>query len=340
MSQTDIWKYLNEEELKDFIISLRLLDQLNLTKEKELACLYGVSNHVERHYQPLILEKQDGSARRLLAPDFLLKMIQKNILGHILEALPISSYATAYHRGGGISLNANPHVAKQKILKLDITDFFGSILFPMVYRRVFLPCYFPPAAAGLLTHLCCYRDFLPQGAPTSPAISNLVMKPFDEYMGKWCAGQGIIYTRYCDDMTFSGDFDPKAVKNKTAGFLKSMGFELNHKKTRILTPAQRQWVTGIVVNKKPQVCGEYRRKLRQELYYCRKYGVKSHLEYKKARRLLLMEEEGCRRYLLSLLGKINFILHVNPQDAYFIKEKGYVKELLFSISSGTFLNPA
>lgn len=335
MPGTDIWKYLSVKECNEFILSFHLLDGLHIPRDKELACLYGISNHVEGHYHKVFIPKRDGTKRKLLAPDFLLKRIQKNILHHILEDMPVSAYATAYHKGGGIALNASVHSSRKGILKLDVTDFFGSILYPMIYQRVFLRTLFPPAAAGLLTHLCCYYDSLPQGAPTSPAISNLVMKPFDEYMGRWCEERGIIYTRYCDDMTFSGDFSPVEVKNKVKGYLYSMGFLLNHKKTRILTPSMRQSVTGIVVNKRPQVSREYRRRLRQEIYYCYKYGVKSHLEHKKLDTYLIMEEEGSRRYLLSLLGKINFILEINPQDSCFTEGKILVREMLdcFTASS-------
>ena len=110
----------------------------------------------------------------------------------------------------------------------------------------------PPAAGVLLTSLCCYRDCLPQGSPVSAAVSNLVMRPFDEYMGTWCRERGISYTRYCDDLTFSGDFNVKEVRDKAENFLKVMGFSLNRKKTRVLGRGQRQCVTGIVVNDFPQ----------------------------------------------------------------------------------------
>ena len=78
-------------------------------------------------------------------------------------------------------------------MKMDIEDFFGSITFPMVLHHAFPAAYFPPAVGVMLAFLCCCHDRLPQGAPTSPAISNLVMKPFYEYMEAWC-GNGKLYT--------------------------------------------------------------------------------------------------------------------------------------------------
>lgn len=240
--------------------------------------------------------------------------MQRNLLAHVLVGLPVSPHATAYRKGVGILQNAAPHAGKAIILRLDIADFFPSITFAMVYARAFPRAYFPPAAAALLTSLCCCRDTLPQGAPTSPAISNLVMRPFDSFIGKWCAELGITYTRYCDDMIFSGDFDAYMVERKVEGLLSLMGFSLNRKKTRVYTPANRQQVTGIVVNRHPQASREYRRALRQELHYCAKFGVDSHLERTLAHRACKEEQ---LRYLQAMLGRVAFVLQLNAQDAFF-----------------------
>ena len=129
-----------------------------------------------------------------------------------------------------------------------------------------------------MTNLCCFREALPQGAPTSPTISNLVMASFDESMGGWCEERQISYTRYCDDMTFSGEFDPGMVIRKVSAYLEQMGMVLNRKKTRVYTRGSRQEVTGLTVNERVQVPRFYRKKLRQEWYYCKKYGVKEHIK--------------------------------------------------------------
>lgn len=321
MENTGLWKYCTPEQSREFLLSLRLLGETDWTKEKQIACLYAVSNHAEQHYHPAEIKKRDGSIRHLLVPDRLLMKIQRNILKHVLEQMPVSRYATAYHRGGGIVANAQMHVGTGRILKLDIKDFFGHILFYHIYSYAFPSIYFPPSAGTLLTHLCCCGEVLPQGAPTSAAISNLVMKPFDTYMGNWCEMRGIHYSRYCDDMTFSGDFDAGTVIRKAGGFLKAMGFELNGRKTRVVSCHQRQEVTGIVVNQKPQVTKEYRRRLRQELYFCEKFGIRSHLEAVRDTRFLADGEAGVWRYWLSLLGRVNYVLHVNPQDPYFLEAR-------------------
>ncbi|WP_367565501.1 reverse transcriptase family protein [Lacrimispora sp.] len=325
MNQTDLWKYCTSEHCRDMLLSFELLGSTGWPDEKVMACLYAFSNHTERHYHAVHIPRGNGTMRRLFVPDKMLMRIQRNILHHILDGYPVSGCATAYRKGTGVADNARVHKGTYVVVKLDIKDFFGSISFPMVYKNAFSGHHFPPAVRTMLTSLCCYKEFLPQGAPTSPAISNLVMKPFDEYMEEWCKDKEISYTRYCDDMTFSGDFNPGQVIRKVSGFLTAMGFELNEAKTRILYRNTRQAVTGIVVNEKVQVSRDYRRKLRQEAFYCLKYGVKSHMEKKRI-------NEGIteNQYLLSLLGKIQYILLVNPEDQWFQEAREKLGQLFTS----------
>lgn len=314
MSNYDLWKYCTPDDVNEAILQFHFLDGAKIKRENNLKCLYAVSNHVEDHYRETYIPKRHGGRRKLLVPDYLLHTIQTNILKQILSKRTVSPYAKAYYPGAKIIENASPHVGAVKILKLDIKDFFENITYLMVYQQAFPAEYFPPAIRTMLTKLCCYKDYLPQGAVTSPMISNLVMKPFDEYMGKWCEERGLHYTRYCDDLTFSGEFDEKEVQNKVRSFLQVMGFELNLKKTKVLKRHHRQSVTGIVVNEKPQVSREYRRKLRREVYYCEKYGVREHLERTNQSEYL---EKGEIRYLQHLIGKVNYILQVNPDDVHF-----------------------
>lgn len=314
----DLWKFCTTEDCREMILSFRLLGRNDWTDEKVMACLYALSNHQKDHYRAVRLSKRNGGFRTLLVPDPLLKYVQKNILHHVLDGFEPAPSASAYHKGASAVLNARIHSGKHRVVKLDLKDFFDSITFSMVQQSAFPGWYFPPQVQALLTALCCSNDRLPQGAPTSPAISNLVLKHYDLYMEKWCGERDITYSRYCDDMTFSGDFSPALVIRKASGFLQELGFELNTEKTKILSTGCRQIVTGIVVNEKPQLCRDYRRKLRQEFYYCQRFGVESHLkkiygdEYFSGE---LAERSGrVRRYLESLLGKLRYVLLVNPED--------------------------
>ena len=308
--RSDIWKYCDKNHSREFLLSLNLTGKLSLTKEKQLALLYGLSNHTEEHYQKIQIPKRNGAWRTLYVPDSLLKYVQKQILHKVLTQLPVSYCASAYKKGCSLKENAAPHTGKSIVLKLDILDFFGNITYISVYQHAFPGELFPPPVRTLLAHLCCYRDFLPQGAPTSPYISNLVLFPFDRYMERWCKNQNITYTRYCDDLTFSGSFEPEAVIRKVSSFLLRMGFEINPKKMKICPQGQRQIITGIVVNEKTQVPKTYRRNLRQEIYYIEKFGLSEHLAH-------IHLDLTPEKYLEHLKGKLRYVLQINPQDREF-----------------------
>lgn len=188
-----------------------------------------------------------------------------------------------------------------------------------VYNRCFLEEYFPKSVRILLTYLCTYNEFLPQGAPTSSYISNLIMRNFDEKIGAFCGENNINYTRYSDDMTFSGDFDVKKVIYKVKDELKKLGMQLNYDKIRVIYSNNSQTVTGICVNEKVQVLRKKRKKIRQEVYYIKKYGLRSHLKKVK------MEDEFS--YILSLLGRINFVLMISA-DKEFMEYRKFILKLL------------
>ena len=269
--------------------------------------LYAVSNNISKHYHKAKLPKKSGGYRNLSVPDEVLKAIQKQIADVLLIHMPVSRYAKAYRFGSSTLRNAKHHVGKQVVLKLDILHFFDSIRYSTVKDKVFPEEIYAEPLRILLTMLCYHKDALPQGAPSSPAITNIILYEFDELVGHWCRERNIAYTRYCDDMTFSGDFEPTEVIRFVRTELRKLGFLLNEQKTRIQRPGQQQTVTGIVVNEKPSIPAVYRRKLRQELYYCRKYGIQEHLQ----KIGLEIPEET---YRMRLLGKVNYVLQAHPDD--------------------------
>ena len=229
--------------------------------------LYGLSNNLDKHYRNAFIPKHDGSKRKLSVPDTILKKVQRSISDNILSHYPISRYATAYTSGSSVQKNASLHVGKQKILKLDIDGFFDHITYSKVKDIVFCKENYSEPIRILLTMLCYYKESLPQGAPTSPAITNIIMCDFDEKIGKYCEENNISYTRYCDDMTFSGDFDEKDVIFVVKDELRKLGLFLKNRKTAVIPNTKRQTVTGIVVNEKIGLTKDYKNKIRQEIYY-------------------------------------------------------------------------
>ena len=156
-----------------------------------------------------------------------------------------------------------------------------------------------------LAHLCCLHHRLPQGAPTSPYLSNIRLNNLDKEISLYTKAKSIRYTRYADDLTFSGDFNPHLLISDISKLIYQDGFSINPQKTRVARSNARQEVTGIVVNSHMQISKSKRKHIRQQLYYIKKFGLDSHLE---------RIHETRSSYLNHLLGQINFALFVNPND--------------------------
>lgn len=313
-----MWKYIGKNECNQFLLSLNLI---NCKDEKNyIKTIYSISNNIEKNYKIYKIKKRNGKYRNICEPSSNLKQIQKRILTNILNNKSISKYAKAYHKGVGLKDNAIPHINKEMILKLDIKDFFENISFVDIYNSCFSIEYFPKSVGMILTYLCTYDNHLTQGSPTSAYISNLVMKEFDEELGNWCNLKNISYTRYSDDMTFSGEFNPSELIVKVRKMLYKLGLELNNNKIHIVHKSSSQNVTGIVVNEKLQVNIKYRNKIRQEIYYIKKFGLSSHMKKSD----INIES---KRYLNKLYGRIIYVLQINEYDKEFIKYKQFIKNL-------------
>lgn len=312
-----MWKYLTDDKYNELLSSFNLVNTTNIKMINKI--LYGISNDIDANYEEIIIHKKNGGLRYLNAPSKNLKSIQRKILKNVLEEKIISNHACAYLKNSSIKDNAKPHINKKIILKLDIENFFDNVNFNMVYKTCFNETLYPKKLGILLTNLCVYNNHLPQGAPTSGFISNLCLRNFDEIVGSFCKSKDISYTRYSDDMTFSGDFNIKEIISLVNKLLYKNGFRLNKKKIKVVTQSTRQQVTGIVVNRKTNVRKSYKRKIRQEMYYIKKYGINSHLK-----RIRVKDKE---LYLRELLGKINFVLQIEKDNVEFIKYKNQIKKI-------------
>lgn len=314
-----MWRYTTQDQIDEFLLSLNLLNMDD--KKAYINKLYAISNNIENNYRVFQIKKRSGKLRTIYEPDDSLKHIQRMILKNILENKSISKYAKAYHSGISLRENALPHTGKKIVLKLDIKDFFDNITFVDIYNSCFPIEYFPKSVGMLLTYLCTYDDHLVQGAPTSAYISNLVMKEFDEVIGDYVSNLGVSYTRYSDDMTFSGDFNPSDIVKKVSKMLIKLNLILNKGKIVVITENKNQSVTGLTVNEYVQVNRKYRDKIRQEIYYINKYGIDSHIKK-------IGYTGDTSKYWKSLYGRILYVLQINREDKEFIKYKEYVKGML------------
>lgn len=279
-------------------------EHLSLLLGYKYKYLLKISNSPESFYRTFSIPKKSGGERIISEPLPDLKEIQHWILAEILDKCPVSGFAKAYVRRRSIRKNAEFHIRKSVVLTIDIKDFFPSIGFGRVFNFFVRLGYSEPVSV-MLGNFCCWNGALPQGAPTSPALSNLLMLSFDKRVAGFIRKHNINYTRYADDLTFSGDFEPGMVIKFIRSVLPDFGLQINEKKVRVRKPGQRQEVTGVIVNEKIQAPKEMRKKLRQSVYYIEKYGLASHLD---------KTENTRANHIFHLLGIANFILFLNPED--------------------------
>jgi RNA-directed DNA polymerase len=273
--------------------------------------------HTSYFYRDFEITKKNGKKRAISEPLPSLKEIQIWILKDILEKVTVSPFAKAYKAKTRLIENLKFHKKQPKVFTLDLENFFPSIKMEWV-EKVFLELDYSKMVSNLLAKLCTRDDSLPQGAPTSPYLSNLIFKEADVVIAEFCKQRKIRYTRYADDLSFSGDFDENELLDTITKTVENLNLRLNKKKTKLMTPDKRQTVTGIVVNDKPQVAFNKRNELRQAMYYIKKFGFDEHRVYKEIKQA---------NYLEHLLGRINFVLQINPKDIEFMEYKAMLYNL-------------
>lgn len=236
-------------------------------------------------YARFTVPKRRGGLRPLEAPNEKLKALQRTVLHRLLNALPTHPAATGFTRGKSIVDNARPHAARGVVINLDLADFFPSITAERV-EALFRSLGWDAAASTILTRICTSDGRLPQGAPTSPALSNLICKKLDARLAALVKRYGGVYTRYADDLTVSF---PAMGRNKRLrprprgrpplgrpeqivgrqvltwlrAIIESEGFRIQmKKKVRVLRPHQRQTATGLVLNQQVNLPRTTRRLIR------------------------------------------------------------------------------
>ncbi|WP_081368087.1 reverse transcriptase family protein [Janthinobacterium lividum] len=266
--------------------------------------IVAVSFRQNGYYRNFFIPKKSGDYREISEPLPSLKIIQRWITENILYRISASRFAKAFVPTRSIKDNARFHKNQKLVLTVDIKDFFLSLSSKLVYK-FFLGCGYSKRVSYFLTRLTTLNGSLPQGAPSSPYLSNLLFSESDEEISTFSRSEAIRYTRYADDLTFSGDFSPCKIITRVRRVLGKLDLRINEKKTRVMKPHQRQIVTGIVVNNKLQAVREIRRNLRQNIHYIEKFGFEYHVARIREHRA---------NYQFHLMGQANFILFINPRD--------------------------
>lgn len=293
--------------------------------------LYRASE--EQRYKSFEIPKRTGGMRPILAPIGLTRELQEKLAPLLLERYSAHPAAQGFLKERSILTNARVHVGQRLVLNIDLEDFFPSINFGRV-RGLFMaePFKLGPAAAALFAQLCTYRNGLPQGAPTSPALSNFIAADLDRRLTRLARESNVRYTRYADDITFSSNQQtlPQTLIVTVAGEGKASvqvaepleraivasGFAINQKKVRLQTRHQRQSVTGLHVNAKANVSRKRIRRLRAMLHAWEKYGIQSAAfeHFLKHRGMLRPPRDPARAYRNVVYGQLSFIKMVRGAD--------------------------
>jgi hypothetical protein len=281
------------------------------------------------HYRYRWIPKRHGDYRLIESPKPTLRAIQRKILHGILDAVPPHEAAHGFRRGRSCLSHAAPHVGRRVVLRMDLRDFFGSMPAGRVHA-LYRTLGYPQETARYLAALCANRvppgkvlqgpgegfslswqqrkklgePHLPQGAPTSPALANLCALRLDFRLAGLARSMGAAYTRYADDLAFSGD-EPlrrraERFGDEVAAIALDEGFEVNFRKTRIMHRSDRQVLTGIVVNEKTNLHRREFDRLKATLHNCLRLGPAS------------QNHEGHPDFRAHLLGRVNHLKRLNP----------------------------
>ena len=276
----------------------------------EVNRLEEILNNVSGHYQEFWMRKRSGGYRMISAPDKDLQAIQSTIYSRILSSVTIvHPAAVGFRCGRSVVDNAAPHLGKRYVLKMDIHDFFGSIRSPRV-RQTFKKIGYPENVSKVLGALCCLHRHLPQGAPTSPALSNIVGYEMDRRLAALAAEYGVTYTRYADDLTFSGDVFPKEqIIPQVKRIIRDEKFEPNHKKTHFMNQSSRKIITGVSVASgvKLTIPKSKKREIRKNVYFILTKGLAEH------QRRIGSHDPA---YLKRLIGMLCYWRAIEPDNTY------------------------
>lgn len=279
-----------------------------------LGCQESFINYVldspSTFYRQIIVKRKRRSDPRIVYEvNSNLKNLHKNILTSITAKVHFPECVQGFVSKRSIVTNASLHLGRKYVLNLDIKDFFDSIKVDKI-TQVFqtrLKC--KQDVAAIFAQLCTFNGCLVQGANTSPILANLVCSDLDEQLIQLGNNYGCSYSRYADDITFSGDRIPK--KKEISLCIESYGFKINPDKYKCKSRGQQQYVTGLTVfdNVMPRIPKRVKKELRQTIYYINKYGLEAHVER--------IDYEGEENQMVSWIdGLIVFMYSVEPEQAY------------------------
>ncbi|WGQ11862.1 reverse transcriptase family protein [Pedobacter gandavensis] len=287
--------------------------------------LFSILENRNNYYKQFRIRKKKGGFRYIDAPKPELYSIQNWIKCFILDQLKFPAELTSYQKGKSIIDNARPHVGKELIVKFDLRNFFESVTEDKVLG-VFRMLGYNTAVSIDLAKACCIdiipehnrgnRKYpfacLPQGSPSSPGISNVSAAMLDYRLTAYATSRNLNYTRYADDITFSGCINRKPALGSIKQIVKEEGFLLNAAKTSYVHRSHQQLVTGLSVNEGISIPKKNRKHIHTHLHNCINFGPYANLERMEVKK---------RNYREWLLGNIIFIQMIHPNEGKLMRKK-------------------
>lgn len=259
----------------------------------------------ESFYRTFEIPKRSGGKREITAPYPSLKYVQTWIYKNILSQAKVHGCAHGFISKRSILTNASMHVNQKCVLKMDLKDFFPSIPKRWVIQ-LFNSLGYEGQVSFFLASLCCYEDTLPQGSPASPSISNIVAMHLDRRLYRLAKRFDLRYSRYADDIAFSGETISSQFIKYASDVISDCGFQVNQPKIRLYGEKGNKIITGVsLATGVPRLPRDYRRQLEKDLYYVDKYGLNGHMVHNKIKN---------PRFLESLKGRISFWLMIEPDN--------------------------
>jgi len=260
----------------------------------------------QSHYRSFQIPKRSGGLREIVAPYPTLLQCQRWICQHILAKTKVGPVVHGYVPGRGIVTNAMQHLGNDVLLKIDLKDFFPSIPIERVIGY-FKSIGYAPELAYFLARICCLEDALPQGAATSPALSNILLRHLDFMLFGLADKHNVSYTRYADDLAFSGKSLSPHFVTSVEEVIAEAGFVINPAKKRLISAGRRKILAGIdISSSKLRVPREFRRQTRLDAHLAMKLGP---VEY-------IIQHRRNPNALLELSGKLAYWLQVEPGNPY------------------------
>ena len=276
-----------------------------------------------KRYKQFKIPKKTGGTREISAPIAGLNNIQKKLDVLLQELYNSHPAAHGFISGKSTLTNATRHLNKKCVLNIDLKDFFASITAARIIGLLKSKHFgLPNEVASTIAALCTYNDRLPQGAATSPVLSNMISFRLDRQLTNLCKKERVTYTRYADDITFSTtkhQFPESFVKMDSAesvilgdlltAHIEANHFTINNLKVRLHAGTKAQFVTGVKVNLKPNLSRKYIRQLRSMIHAWEKHGLEA------AQSKFESEYRGGKRSFANVVyGKLAYLKHIKGSE--------------------------